>query len=213
LWVENVRKRRTFIQKEIVFTKGDISPYGVSTDVTSNAEFEDENQQPLPPLLKLSRVVPIEPSVKGVKKRTQTLSPFVPSFDQSSTKKADSYIKEILLTLMKEVKGLNNQITSPSENQGLLLSDPMNLLKVRDSLAYLKLSLGSLIYSVWNRVDMLYRAMWDTMYWGFLEVSHGYDVLVFWIRHIELYPFVVFGECRHGYVVTSLMDTAYWSSE
>ncbi|GKF40323.1 hypothetical protein Tco_0120384, partial [Tanacetum coccineum] len=24
---------------------------------------------------------------------------------------------------------------------------------------------------------------------------------------------VVFGECRHGYAVSSLMDKAYWSSE
>ncbi|GJX65940.1 hypothetical protein Tco_0300283 [Tanacetum coccineum] len=29
----------------------------------------------------------------------------------------------------------------------------------------------------------------------------------------EYVSFVVFGECRHGYAVSSLMDTAYWSSE
>nr|GEV92320.1 copia protein [Tanacetum cinerariifolium] len=40
-----------------------------------------------------------------------------------------------------------------------------------------------------------------------------YGVLVFWIRHIELYSLVVFGECRNEYVVSSLMDTVYWSSE
>ncbi|GJY47629.1 hypothetical protein Tco_0436692 [Tanacetum coccineum] len=34
-----------------------------------------------------------------------------------------------------------------------------------------------------------------------------------WIRRIELVSFVFFGECRHGYAVSSLMDTAYWSSE
>ncbi|GJY53689.1 reverse transcriptase domain-containing protein [Tanacetum coccineum] len=33
------------------------------------------------------------------------------------------------------------------------------------------------------------------------------------IRRIDLYPSVVFGECRHGYAVSSLMDMAYWSSE
>nr|GEU98225.1 putative transposase, mutator type, MULE transposase domain protein [Tanacetum cinerariifolium] len=41
----------------------------------------------------------------------------------------------------------------------------------------------------------------------------GYGVLEFlggsWIRHIKLVSFVVFAECRHGYVVSSLMDTAY----
>nr|GEV06519.1 hypothetical protein [Tanacetum cinerariifolium] len=38
-------------------------------------------------------------------------------------------------------------------------------------------------------------------------------VLVFWIRRIDLVSFVVFGECRHGYAVSFLMDTAYWLSE
>ncbi|GJX56523.1 retrotransposon protein, putative, ty1-copia subclass [Tanacetum coccineum] len=61
----------------------------------------------------------------------------------------------------------------------------------------------------------------DTAYWGFLGVGttldifqniifipyFQYGVLVFWIRRIELYSSVVFGECRHGYAVSSLMDT------
>ncbi|GJR24153.1 hypothetical protein Tco_0972680 [Tanacetum coccineum] len=34
-----------------------------------------------------------------------------------------------------------------------------------------------------------------------------------WIRRIGLVSFVVFGECRHGYAVSSMMDTAYWLSE
>ncbi|GKB81796.1 hypothetical protein Tco_0948691 [Tanacetum coccineum] len=38
----------------------------------------------------------------------------------------------------------------------------------------------------------------DMAYWGFLG-----------IRCIDLYPSVVFGECRHGYAVSSLMDTPY----
>ncbi|GJS65148.1 hypothetical protein Tco_0679712 [Tanacetum coccineum] len=67
----------------------------------------------------------------------------------------------------------------------------------------------------------------DTAYWGFLGVRttldifqniifipyFQYGVLVFWIQRIDLYSSVVFGECRHGYAVSSLMDTAYWSSE
>ncbi|GJR35435.1 hypothetical protein Tco_1211119 [Tanacetum coccineum] len=36
--------------------------------------------------------------------------------------------------------------------------------------------------------------------------SSGYGVL-------DLVSFVVFGECRHRYAVSSLMDTAYWLSE
>ncbi|GKB37820.1 hypothetical protein Tco_0882762 [Tanacetum coccineum] len=42
----------------------------------------------------------------------------------------------------------------------------------------------------------------DTAYWGFLGM-----------RCIELYPSVVFGECRNGYAISSLMDTVYWSSK
>ncbi|GJV86215.1 retrovirus-related pol polyprotein from transposon TNT 1-94 [Tanacetum coccineum] len=36
---------------------------------------------------------------------------------------------------------------------------------------------------------------------------------IFWIRRIGLQSFVVFGECRHRYAVSSLLDTAYWSSK
>ncbi|GJW48611.1 hypothetical protein Tco_0080257 [Tanacetum coccineum] len=67
----------------------------------------------------------------------------------------------------------------------------------------------------------------DTAYWGFLgvgtmlDIFHNiifilyfqYGVLVFWIRHINFYSFVVFRECRHEYAVSFLMDTVYWSSE
>ncbi|GKE87583.1 hypothetical protein Tco_1565058 [Tanacetum coccineum] len=66
----------------------------------------------------------------------------------------------------------------------------------------------------------------DTVYWGLLGVGttldifqniifipyFQYGILVFWIRCILL-SFVVFGECRHVYAVSSFMDTAYWSSE
>ncbi|GJR03986.1 hypothetical protein Tco_0526970 [Tanacetum coccineum] len=39
----------------------------------------------------------------------------------------------------------------------------------------------------------------------------GYGVLEFLgIRRIDLLSFVVFGECSHGYAVSSLMDMAYW---
>ncbi|GJS92923.1 hypothetical protein Tco_0799891 [Tanacetum coccineum] len=84
------------------------------------------------------------------------------------------------------------------------------------------------IYSVGLEVGSIRRIQGlDTAYWGFLGVGttldifqniifipyFQYGVLVFWIRRIELYSFVVFGECRHGYAVSSLMDTAYWSSE
>ncbi|GJS94261.1 retrovirus-related pol polyprotein from transposon TNT 1-94 [Tanacetum coccineum] len=62
---------------------------------------------------------------------------------------------------------------------------------------------------------------------GFLKVGTMFDIfqnIIFpyslntvyylsWIWRIGLVTFVVFGECRHGYAVYSLMDTAYWLSE
>ncbi|GJZ28394.1 putative reverse transcriptase domain-containing protein [Tanacetum coccineum] len=44
------------------------------------------------------------------------------------------------------------------------------IVEFKDSLAYLKLSLGSSIYRVWKLIDASYREMWDTVYWGFLGV-------------------------------------------
>ncbi|GJS19008.1 hypothetical protein Tco_0413480 [Tanacetum coccineum] len=65
----------------------------------------------------------------------------------------------------------------------------------------------------------------DTAYWAFLGVGTTFDIFqniiflllntayrIFWIRRIDLIPFDVFGKCRHGYAVSVLMDTAYWSS-
>ncbi|GKC40994.1 retrovirus-related pol polyprotein from transposon TNT 1-94 [Tanacetum coccineum] len=41
-----------------------------------------------------------------------------------------------------------------------------------------------------------------------------YDVLSFsGYGVLSLFPLWSFGECRHGYAISSLMDTAYWSSE
>ncbi|GJU52890.1 hypothetical protein Tco_1226604 [Tanacetum coccineum] len=70
------------------------------------------------------------------------------------------------------------------------------------------------------------HSMLDTTYWGFLRVettldifqnSHTlyleYDVLSLSGYGVLKISFVVNGECRHGYAISSLMDTAYWSSE
>ncbi|GKA39254.1 hypothetical protein Tco_0731805 [Tanacetum coccineum] len=95
------------------------------------------------------------------------------------------------------------------------------------ALAYLKLSLGSSIYRVWELIDTPYRAMWDTTYWGFLRVGTKFDifqnlhilyleysVLVFldtayWI----LFPSWSLVKCRNRYAVSSLMDIVYWLLE
>ncbi|GKA21214.1 putative reverse transcriptase domain-containing protein [Tanacetum coccineum] len=86
-----------------------------------------------------------------------------------------------------------------------------------------------------TRLDMSLEVGWirrihvlDTTYWGFLGVGTTLDIFqnIILIPYLEygvlslsgygvliFIPFVVFGECRHGYAVSSLMDTAYWSLE
>ncbi|GJZ68265.1 hypothetical protein Tco_0631505, partial [Tanacetum coccineum] len=60
----------------------------------------------------------------------------------------------------------------------------------------------------------------DTAYWEFLEVGTTFDIFqnIILIPYLEygvliFIPFVVFGERRHGYTVSSLIDTTYWPSE
>ncbi|GJZ82111.1 hypothetical protein Tco_0647105 [Tanacetum coccineum] len=73
-------------------------------------------------------------------------------------------------------------------------------------------------YGISNALDMAY--------WGFLGVRTMFDIFqnihilspiqrigLLSIRRIDLISFVVFGECRHIYAISSLMDTAYWLLE
>ncbi|GJZ12220.1 hypothetical protein Tco_0547450 [Tanacetum coccineum] len=89
---------------------GDNSPSETTHDVTSNTEFESDNQEPLPPLPKLSA----ESSVKIIKKKAQAKTPSAP--DSKPKKKVDSSTEKLLLTLIKEVKGLKEQIKPSSDN-------------------------------------------------------------------------------------------------
>nr|GFB40195.1 hypothetical protein [Tanacetum cinerariifolium] len=110
--------------------------------ITFDYESECDNQDPLPPIPKLSRAEPIgtstdvippadltqtstvsdktkqvvdkESSVKVIKKKAQNKSPSV--HDPCLAKKADSSTEQLLLTLMEEVKGLKEQIKPPSES-------------------------------------------------------------------------------------------------
>ncbi|GJV63384.1 hypothetical protein Tco_1474212 [Tanacetum coccineum] len=68
-------------------------------------------------------------------------------------------------------------------------------------LAHRKLGFEFSIYKVWKSVGYGVSKCW---------IRH---IESLWIRRIDLYPSVVFGEYRHGYAVSSLMNMAYWSSE
>ncbi|GJY98906.1 putative reverse transcriptase domain-containing protein [Tanacetum coccineum] len=67
----------------------------------------------------------------------------------------------------------------------------------------------------------------DTAYWGFLGVGTTFDIFqnihILYLQYgvlvfsgygvLILFPLWSFGECRHRYAISSLMDTAYWLSE
>ncbi|GJW14377.1 hypothetical protein Tco_0018510 [Tanacetum coccineum] len=136
-------KRKDVISpKEVLLTKANESPSKTIPMITSNSESECDNQEPLPPLPKLSGAEPIgiledvitladltqtssifkktkkvpdkESSVKAIKKKAQTKSPFVPN--PSTIKKTNSSTEKLFLTLVKEVRGLKEQIKPPSDN-------------------------------------------------------------------------------------------------
>ncbi|GJV16325.1 hypothetical protein Tco_1361648 [Tanacetum coccineum] len=136
------KRKETISSKEIVFTKADESPAETTPEITSDSESEYDEQEPLPLLPKLSRAEPIgtssdvltladltqTPAVskefkkvtdkntadKASKKKALTVSPFVPN--PIPIKKDDSPTEQLLLTLMEKVKGLKEQIKTPSDN-------------------------------------------------------------------------------------------------
>ncbi|GJW84587.1 hypothetical protein Tco_0157732 [Tanacetum coccineum] len=73
-------------------------------------------KDPLPLLPKLSGAEPIEKEslVKSIKKKAQTKTPS--DSNPKPEKKADSTTEELLLTLMKEVKGLKEKIKASTDN-------------------------------------------------------------------------------------------------
>ncbi|GJU06943.1 hypothetical protein Tco_1123373 [Tanacetum coccineum] len=119
-------------------------------------------------------------------------------------------------------------IVQASSSLALFVSKPLR------NLAY---------FGIWDRVSMkgrfcgaasgfLKTSSAELLLFSFLNLRGkgiGYEIQFDaayprdWIRRIgvswsrdhgiDLLSFVVFGKCRHGYAVSSLMDTAYWSSE
>nr|GEW21710.1 hypothetical protein [Tanacetum cinerariifolium] len=140
------KRKEKFSLKKVMFTKSDESPSKTIPKITSDSESECENQEPLPPLPKLLRTEPIgtsndviplanltqtltvfektkqvtnkESSVKVIKKKAQTKSPSITN--PNPVKKYDSSTEKLLLSLMKEVKGLKDQIKPPSDNSGFV---------------------------------------------------------------------------------------------
>ncbi|GKF10707.1 hypothetical protein Tco_0048633 [Tanacetum coccineum] len=101
------KQKETISSKEVLFTKGENS----SSETTP--ESESDNQDPLLPLPKLSGAEPIGINYQECQE-TQTKTPFV--HDPSLERNADSSTQQLLLTLMKKVKGLKEHIKPSSDN-------------------------------------------------------------------------------------------------
>ncbi|GJT73998.1 retrovirus-related pol polyprotein from transposon TNT 1-94 [Tanacetum coccineum] len=94
------RRKENNSSKEVIFTKADESSSEPAPETASNSESKSDLQDPLPPLPKLTR------------KKTKTKSLVV--LKSGPDKKADHSIEKLLLILMEEVKGLKEQIQTPS---------------------------------------------------------------------------------------------------
>nr|GEU96011.1 RNA-directed DNA polymerase, eukaryota, reverse transcriptase zinc-binding domain protein [Tanacetum cinerariifolium] len=94
---------------EPIRTSTDVIP---PTDLSQTSIISDKTKQ----------VADKESLVKGIKKKAQTKPPSI--LHPSIVKKADSSSKQLLLTLIEEVKGLKEQIKPPSENSRTVIINP-----------------------------------------------------------------------------------------
>nr|GEZ08511.1 retrovirus-related Pol polyprotein from transposon TNT 1-94 [Tanacetum cinerariifolium]GEZ10176.1 retrovirus-related Pol polyprotein from transposon TNT 1-94 [Tanacetum cinerariifolium] len=99
-------QKETTSSKDDVFTKAENSPPETSPNVTSNTKPPQSLIRPNRSLKRNHRL--------NVKKKAQTTTPSIPN--PRSEKKAYSSIEQLLVTLMKEVKGVKEQIKPSCDN-------------------------------------------------------------------------------------------------
>ncbi|GJT85899.1 retrovirus-related pol polyprotein from transposon TNT 1-94, partial [Tanacetum coccineum] len=112
------KKKEAISSKEVMFNKEDESLSKTSPEIISDSKSEYDIHEPLSPLPKLSRAEPIGTSIDVIPLIDLTLTPIVSNKTQMVTdkEKDDSSTEKLLLTLIEEVKGLKEQIKSPSDN-------------------------------------------------------------------------------------------------
>ncbi|GKB80854.1 hypothetical protein Tco_0947749, partial [Tanacetum coccineum] len=97
--------------------KADVSTSEFDPIITSDSEDDCDIQKPLPPLPKLTGAVPSGASKMSqtyvIKKKTESKHPAVQR--SCHDKNALPSTEQLLLTLIKEVKGIKNQILIPSD--------------------------------------------------------------------------------------------------
>nr|GFB45514.1 hypothetical protein [Tanacetum cinerariifolium] len=104
------KKKNIVSSKEVVFAKADRSPSETAPEVTFDYESEDDIR------------VPNNESAKLVKKKALVKSSIVsPSVSEPSpTKKVNPSTKQLLISLMEEVKGIKEQIKPSSDNSAIV---------------------------------------------------------------------------------------------
>ncbi|GJU79645.1 hypothetical protein Tco_1282010 [Tanacetum coccineum] len=104
------KKKDTISLKEVMFAKAAESLSETAPEATSDSKSEDDFQ------------VPDNESTKSVKKKELVKSsPVSPSvFDPNTTKKADPSTKQLLISLIEEVKGIKEQIKPSSDNSPIV---------------------------------------------------------------------------------------------
>ncbi|GKC57411.1 hypothetical protein Tco_1085009 [Tanacetum coccineum] len=114
------RRKENKSSKEVLFTKTDVSTSESAPIITSDSEDDFDNQEPLPPLPKLTRAEPsgaskslISLSGLTANMADLTLNTASKEIKKSSNKVSQTY--QLLLTLMEVVKGIKNQILIPSD--------------------------------------------------------------------------------------------------
>nr|GEY71515.1 retrovirus-related Pol polyprotein from transposon TNT 1-94 [Tanacetum cinerariifolium] len=106
------RRKDKISSKEVVFTKADESSYVLAPETTSDSESECDSQEPLLPLSKLIGAAPSSSSESLISLSELTLNMADLTIDTPDPRRLDpdSSTEKLLLTLMKEVKGLKRQI-------------------------------------------------------------------------------------------------------
>nr|GEV53425.1 retrovirus-related Pol polyprotein from transposon TNT 1-94 [Tanacetum cinerariifolium] len=106
-------KKKENNTKEVVFAKDNESSSESAPMITSDSEDDYDNQEPLPTLPKLVGAKPSVSQTYVIKKRSE---PKLPDVQVSCPdKNVVSSTMQLLLTLMKEVKGIKEQIKTPSD--------------------------------------------------------------------------------------------------
>ncbi|GJT67574.1 retrovirus-related pol polyprotein from transposon TNT 1-94 [Tanacetum coccineum] len=102
------RRKENNFSKEVVFTKADEFSSEPAPNITSDSKTDCDTQEPLHALPKLIGAEPLTYVIKKTEPKVQTVQ------ISCSKKKASPSTKQLLLTLMEEVKGIKDHIKIPS---------------------------------------------------------------------------------------------------